>query len=79
MKGFFWGNVVVVQKQTTARNGQTVIALLNGDATIKTYYRKNGIIELHPANDAMKPILVKDNDTFQIEGLVVGVRRHLRK
>jgi len=78
-EGILSGDVVVVQKQTTARNGQTVIALLNGDATIKTYYRKNGIIELHPANDAMKPILVKDNDTFQIEGLVVGVRRHLRK
>ena len=45
----------------------------------QTYYRRNGIIELHPANDAMKPILVKDNDTFQIEGLVVGVIRHLRK
>ena len=66
-------------EQATARNGRTVIALVNGDATIKTYYRKNGIIELHPANDAMKPILVKDTDTFQIEGLVVGVIRHLRK
>jgi len=77
--GILPGDVVVVQKQGTARNGQTVIALINGDATIKTYYRKNGRAELHPANESMKPILVKETDTFHIEGLVVGVIRHLRK
>ena len=73
------GDVVVVQKQSTARNVQTIIVLIKGDATIKTYYRKNGRAELHPANESMKPILVKESDTFQIEGLVVGVIRHLRK
>jgi repressor LexA len=78
-EGIFPGDVVVVQKQATARNGQTVIALVNGDATIKTYYRNAGTIELHPANETMQPILVKPTDTFQIEGLVVGVIRHLRK
>ena len=77
--GILPGDVVVVQKQSTARNGQTVIALVNGDATIKTYYRKAGTIELHPANETMKPIVVKENDTFHIEGIVVGVIRHLRK
>ena len=77
-EGILPGDVVVVQKQSTARNGQTVIALVNGDATIKTYYRKNGRTELHPANETMRPILVKETDTFQIEGLVVGVIRHLR-
>jgi repressor LexA len=75
--GILPGDVVVVQKQSTARNGQTVIALVNGDATIKTYYRKAGAIELHPANDSLKPILVKETDTFYIEGIVVGVIRHL--
>jgi repressor LexA len=77
--GILSGDVVVVQKQNTARNGQTVIALINGDATIKTYYRKAGAVELHPANDALKPILVKETDAFQIEGIVVGVIRHLGK
>jgi len=77
--GILPGDVVVVQKESTARNGQTVIALVNGDATIKTYYRKAGAIELHPANETMKPIVVKDTDSFQIEGIVVGVIRHLRK
>ncbi len=77
--GILSGDVVVVQKQSTARNGQTVIALVNGEATIKTYYRKAGAIELHPANETMKPIVVKENDTFHIEGIVVGVIRHLKK
>jgi len=78
-EGILPGDVVVVQQQDTARNGQTVIALINGEATIKTYRRKGGVIELHPANETMKPILVHETDTFQIEGIVVGVIRHLRK
>jgi repressor LexA len=77
--GILSSDVVVVQKQSTARNGQTVIALVNGEATIKTYHRKAGSIELHPANDTMKPIVIKDTDTFQIEGVVVGVIRHLKR
>jgi repressor LexA len=77
--GILPGDVVVVQKQATAQNGQTVIALVNGDATIKIYHRKAGSIELHPANDTMKPIAVRDTDTFQIEGVVVGVIRHLKR
>lgn len=78
-EGILPGDVVVVQQQATARNGQTVIALVNGEATIKTYRRKGGVIELHPANETMKPILIQETDTFQIEGIVVGVIRHLRK
>lgn len=78
-EGILPGDVVVVQKQATARNGQTVIALVNGEATIKTYQRKAGTVELHPANETMQPIIVRPTDAFQIEGIVVGVIRHLRK
>ena len=77
--GILPGDVVVVQKQDVARNGQTIIALLNGEATIKTYHRKAGVIELHPANETMRPLIVKKSDTFHIEGIVVGVIRHLRR
>lgn len=77
--GILPGDVVVVQKQHTARNGQTVIALLNGEATIKAYERKAGVIQLHPANETMKPITVQEADSFHIEGIVVGVIRHLRR
>jgi repressor LexA len=77
--GILPGDVVVVQKQHTARNGQTVIALLNGEATIKAYERRAGVIQLHPANETMKTMVVKETDTFQIEGIVVGVIRHMRR
>jgi repressor LexA len=76
-EGILPGDIVVVQKQTNPRNGQTVIALINNEATIKIYYRKAGTVELHPANDTLKPILVKETDAFHIEGIVVGVIRHL--
>lgn len=78
-EGILPGDVVVVQKQATVRDGQTVIALVNGEATIKTYRRKGGVVELQPANETMQPIVVKETDAFQIEGIVVGVIRHLRK
>lgn len=78
-EGILPGDVVVVQKLGTVRNGQTVIALVNGEATIKTYRRKGGVVELQPANETMQPIVIKETDTFQIEGIVVGVIRHLRK
>jgi repressor LexA len=74
--GILSGDLVIVRKQATARNGQTVIAVVNQEATVKTYYRKEGRIELHPANPSMQPILVSPRDEFRIEGIVVGVIRH---
>lgn len=78
-EGILPGDVVVYHKQTTARTGQTVIALVNGEATVKMYFRKGGVVELRPANVSMQPIVVKETDAFHIEGVVVGVLRHLRK
>jgi repressor LexA len=74
--GIFPGDLVVVRKQETARNGQIVVALVNHDATIKTYFKKDSHIELHPANATMQPIIVKPSDTFHIEGILIGVIRH---
>jgi repressor LexA len=75
-EGLLPGDVVIVHKQATARNGQTVIALVNQEATIKKYYRKAGHVELRPANAAMKSIIVTPEDEFRIEGVVVGVIRY---
>jgi repressor LexA len=75
-EGILPGDIVVVHKQATARNGQTVVALVNQEATIKKYYRKSGRIELHPANAEMKPIIVTPEDDFRIQGIVVGLIRH---
>jgi repressor LexA len=74
--GILPGDLVVVKKQATAQNNQTVVALLNGEATIKKYRHKANHIELHPANDAMEPIIVHPDDEFRIEGIVIGVLRH---
>src|SRR5574337_2051073 len=74
--GILPGDLVVVRKQETAKNGQTVVALVNREATIKTYFKKSGRIELHPANDQMQPIIVQPSDEFHIEGIVIGVIRH---
>lgn len=74
--GILSDDLVVVQKQTTAHNGQTVVALINQEATIKKYYAKGNRIELHPANALMAPILVTPEDEFIIEGLVIGLIRH---
>lgn len=73
--GILPGDLVVVRKQETAKNGQTVVALVNREATIKVYFKKSGRIELHPANDQMQPIIVQPSDEFHIEGIVIGVIR----
>jgi repressor LexA len=75
-EGILPGDLVVVRKQQTARNGQTVVALVNHEATIKTYFRRDTHIELHPANATMQPIVVQPSDEFHIEGVLIGVIRH---
>jgi repressor LexA len=70
------GDFIVVHGRQTARNGETVVALIGGThATVKKFYReKDGRIRLQPANDTMEPILVPGDDV-QIQGVVVGVIR----
>jgi len=74
--GILDGDFVVVRKQAAAENGQTVVALIENEATVKRLHRKGGRIELHPANPAMQPIMVEGEESFRIEGVVVGVIRH---
>ena len=76
-EGIFDGDTIVVKKQNTAVNGQTVVALVQGEATVKKIYRAGAEIELRPANSSMKPIIVK-NGEFQIQGIVVGPIRKYR-
>lgn len=76
--GILDGDYVVVRKQATAENGQTVVALLDNEATVKRLHRRGLAIELHPANPSMGPIPVDPETPFRIEGVVVGVIRHYR-
>jgi repressor LexA len=74
--GILPGDLVIVHRQTTAHNGQTVVALVNREATIKRYYQKQDRIELHPANATMQPIIITAHDEFRLEGVVIGIIRH---
>ena len=78
-EGILPGDLIIVHRQETAQNGQTVVALVNGEATVKTFYRKNGRIELRPENATMQPIVVTPEDELNIQGIVVGVIRYCKK
>jgi repressor LexA len=76
--GILPGDYVVIKSQSVAQNGDTVIALINGQATIKKYFHRAGVLELRPVNSAMQPIVVKRSDDFRIQGVVVGVIRYCK-
>jgi len=69
------GDYVLVEKTNTARDGEIVVALVNGsDATLKRMFREGDKIRLQPSNSAMAPIVVAAA-TVQIQGRVIGVLR----
>lgn len=74
--GILDGDCVLVAKQTTAENGEIVVALLDDSATVKTYYREKDHFRLQPENDHMEPIRVND---VAILGRVVGLYRKFKK
>ncbi len=68
------GDYIIVSKENTARNGQIVVAMIDGNATVKTFYKEKDHVRLQPENDTMDPIIVKD---VQIVGKVVGLFRKI--
>lgn len=75
--GIFNGDYILVEQQQTARNGEIVVAMIDGfesEATVKTFYKEKDHIRLQPENSTMNPIIVKD---VSILGKVVGVFRYL--
>ena len=68
------GDYIIVSKQSTARNGQIVVAMMDGEATVKTFYKEKDHVRLQPENDTMEPIIVRD---VQIVGKVVGLFRKI--
>lgn len=73
--GIFDGDMVLVEQTPTARNGEIVVALVEDGATVKRFFKEEGIYRLQPENDALDPIIVSD---VQIMGKVIGVFRFLR-
>lgn len=70
--GIFDGDNILVQRQSTAENGDMVVALVEDSATVKTFYKEAGYYRLQPENDSMEPIIVED---CTILGKVFGVFR----
>lgn len=70
--GIFDGDNILVQRQSTAQNGDMVVALVEDSATVKTFYKEEGHYRLQPENDTMDPIIVPE---CQILGKVFGVFR----
>ncbi len=68
------GDVLVVKRQATAENGQTVVAVVNGEATVKRFYREAGRVDLRPANPLAKPIVL-ESGAVEIRGVVIGLIR----
>ena len=83
--GILPGDTVIVRRQVTARDGEIVVAMVGDDATVKRLRLRAGRVELHPENEAFKPIIIADQpasnlaqmDLAQILGRVVEVRRKL--
>jgi len=75
-EGIFNGDYVLVERRSTARNGERVVALLeNGETTLKSFYKEKNHIRLQPANPEFEPIIV---DNCEIQGVVVGIIRSYR-
>lgn len=70
--GIFDGDTLLVREQSTADNGDIVVAMIDGEATVKSYYKEKDCIRLQPHNQAMEPIYTTE---AQILGVVTGLFR----
>lgn len=73
--GILDGDYVLVEQDATASNGDMVVALVEDSATVKTFYKEEGVFRLQPENDFMDPIIVKE---VSILGKVIGVMRFFK-
>jgi repressor LexA len=71
------GDILIITRQPQAENGQTVVALVAGEATVKKFYRRENKIELRPANSRMKSI-VAGAEEVEVVGVVMGLLRNYR-
>lgn len=69
------GDIVILRKQDTAENGERVVAMIDGAATLKKFYRRKERVVLEPSNSTMAPIIVEPNHNVIILGVLVGVVR----
>lgn len=70
--GIYENDIIIVQSQPTANNGEIVVALIDDSATVKRFYNKNGKVILHPENDSLEDMIF---DNVVILGVVKGLMR----
>ena len=70
--GILDGDLAIIEKTNSSKNGDIVVALIDNEATIKRFFKEEGHIRLQPENSSMSPIIVKD---CAILGLLVGIYR----
>lgn len=70
--GIMDGDYVIIERRNFAKNGDHVLALLDEEATIKTFYKEDGYVRLQPENDFMNPIYAQD---VNVLGIIVGLYR----
>ena len=70
------GDYVIIRKQSTAENGERVVAMVDDEVTLKRFYRRKDHIVLQPANESMEPIIVDATEDTKVLGVLVGVVRH---
>ncbi|HIV27714.1 MAG TPA: transcriptional repressor LexA [Candidatus Ornithocaccomicrobium faecavium] len=73
--GIIEGDKLVVERQSSAENGDIVIAMIEDEATVKRIYYEEGHVRLQPSNDQMEPIIV---ETADVIGKVVGLLRYIK-
>ena len=73
--GIFDGDIVIVKRSNTARNGDKVVAMTSdNEVTLKTFYKEDGYFRLQPENDNMKPLIFND---ISILGIAIGLYRKI--
>jgi len=73
--GIYDGDILIVERRNTARNGETVVAMnSDNEVTVKTFYKEDGYFRLQPENDTMDPIILKE---VTILGKAIGLYRKL--
>ena len=73
--GILDGDFVIVRKDTEVRSGDIVVAMIDGEATVKTYEKKDGRVRLLPANSKFHPIEIPPESENRVEGKVIGLQR----
>jgi DNA polymerase V len=76
--GLFDGDILVVDRAVTAGHGHIVVAVIDGDMTVKRLYSQSGQVELRPENSAYKPIVFGEGRELVIWGVVIGSVRQFR-